>query len=187
MLPADREPPTAPPAARRSAPQPALHWFSPAYAPDAAVVRRGQLEVHIGAGLMLASTVALCGTMLAVAPAHLALRVAAAGAGALVWQGILTAGLLVGSRLARGIVLASGFIQVLVAAGRVATLRQAPHPFAFRAAVIAGGIGALAYATGASLTTLAPAARVWHGVQDAARKVKRKAKSLADWRRAQAP
>ena len=158
----------------------ARRWFSPEYAPDAAVVERGRLEVRLGAGVMLASMVVMTAATVMVAPGPITMRVLAAGAGTVIWQGIVTAGLLVGSRAARAISIASGVVGVLVALSfATAMLRGVAIPPLLWIGV---GGGALAFAIGSSLATLSPAARTWHRLQDAARKVKGKAKSLAEWR-----
>ena len=172
MPPAEREPPDTPQVTRRFA----LDWFSPAYAPDPALVRRGRLEMGMGVGLLMTGSVMVAGALAVHVPI-------APCIGIVVTQGIMAAGLLAGSRLARGLTIVGGVLGVLGAAGFLASLRTAGLA-AVSGAELALGAEMLLLAIGSSLATLAPAARAWHDLQGGAWRAKRKSKSLADWRAA---
>ena len=89
------------------------------------------------------------------------------------------AGVLASSRVARGI----AWLQALsFAAGGVRFFLHLHRDSAFFAADLVVGTSMLLFAGGVGLATRTPAARAWHRAQLAARAVRRKVRSLAQWR-----
>jgi hypothetical protein len=154
----------------------ARRWFSPAYAPDPALVQRGRLEMRLGVGLLMTGSVAIA-TAAAMASAPVAACV-----GVVVTQGIVAAGLFAGSRFARGLTMLSGALGALGAVGFAISLIRLKDVSIVSGDELALGAGLLLVAIGSSLATLAPAARAWHDLRGATLRARRKAKSLVEWR-----
>ena len=156
---------------------PPKRWFAAAYEPDPAVVARGRLEMGMGVGLLMAGSVAVAGAAVsASAPV-------AGCASIVVWQGLVSAGLLAGSRLARVVTMFSGVMSALSAVGFVGALLRHGDLARLPVGGLVIGAGVLLVAIGSSLTTLAPAARAWHDLRGATLGKTRKARSLTEWRR----
>lgn len=167
---ADRER-TTPPA------RDASRLFPPAYAPAPAIVRRGRIEAHVGVGLVLA------GSVVGAIAATLGGTPLAASAGAVICQGIVAAGLLASSPVARAIAMAGGALAAfgIVIFAALQTSLGSPSPHASDIALV---IGLLLVTIGSLLASIAPAARAWHHLQVARREAKHEATSLMEWRSA---
>ena len=159
---------------------------TPDVAPERRIARvaRGGLHVRAGVATATVGTVAMA-------------TIAAVGAGAgeptgvngwlgtLIGHAVLAAALLSASRVARALLIVWGCACLLAVAGLVAVSVLRPgHPWPLGTplsvmATCTGLIGA-----GSLLATLSPAADAWYTAQRVARAERKRAKSLADWRKA---
>ena len=141
----------------------------------AADARLAQGERHVRAGVA-ASGVSLAafvpGAILVLTGWPVAVVATLAG------YAITSAGVLAGSRFARGLAL----VQVVtMAAGGVDALLAARYGGRFMTGNLLMGVSMLAYSGGVALATLTPAARAWHRARLVERAQRRQA-SLATWR-----
>ena len=151
---------------------------------DESLVRRGAQHVRIGLALGVVGSFALFTAAIVGAGAGKAIGVNG-WIGAVLTQVALVVALLAGSRIARGLIAYSGICNLVLATimavaslgGALDGLMMQMPPLAFAAC-----IGTMAL--GNVLATLTPAARAWFDARRAMFAARRKAKTLAEWRRA---
>jgi hypothetical protein len=150
---------------------------------DDALVRRGMRHVQIGLATSVVATLSLLAIVVAGSGAGRAIGVSG-WIGALLAEAVFVAALLSGSRIVRGLMVITGALNVVTAA--MMLLMQLLGVNAQAEAAMP--MGALALAVGAHgagclLATATPAARAWFRARRALFAARRKAKSLAEWRR----
>jgi hypothetical protein len=114
-------------------------------------------------------------------------RVLVQWSGALVWQLIVAAGILASSRVGRLIALGTGLVALVgstLLAGLL--LLGGPTVTVYRESLLGFTACLGVYAAAIGLATMTTSAQAWHDAQEALHTVKRKAKSLAEWRRGKA-
>jgi hypothetical protein len=149
---------------------------------DDPLVARGRRRVRVGLALNVIGTLALA--VVAAAGDGPGQNVGGAGwMGALLTEAALVAAVLSGSRLARGFMIFTGFGSLM---GGLSMLLVSRMSGEVRLDMPIGAFAAclLLSATGALLATLGPATGAWYRAVRAARGARRRAHSLADWRRA---
>ena len=152
--------------------------------PDPALVARGARQVRLGVGMTLAAVAGMgVGSLLMAAHPH-AREVLVNFGGGLAWQLLVGVGLLAGSKLARGLAIASGGCALFGATIMASlALRVGDTLMPSPGSLVVLIVGMALLAAGTTLATLTPAARAYHESMQGARSARRKAKSLADWRR----
>lgn len=160
-------------------------WFSDAYVPDPALVARGAMHVRVGIVVMV---LALVGTGIAMASVDGAVHTGsplAKWVSGVLWQSVVAAGILASSRVARVIGIAQAGILLLASVTLTGVaLGGGGFGTSVGRQLLALAACMVLMVAGTTLATISPAARAWHAAQQAARAVRRKAKSLADWRKA---
>jgi hypothetical protein len=142
----------------------------------------GERHVHLGLRIAALGVAAVfAGSLFSSAGWSLSFLTTALGA--LAGSFLIGAGVLASSRIARALMLLQGLGYVIAAAQIIAALpRFGSATAATAAAVMAASM--LTFTAGAALANLTPAARAWHRDRVRAKRA-RKAKTLADWRRAE--
>jgi hypothetical protein len=159
-------------------------WLRHAFVPDERLVRQGAWHVGVGVAVSVCAVVGMGLTAASVATDARLPTVLARWSGALVWQLLVSTGILASSRVGRLIAVASGAVALTGAtllAGLLFT--SGPSVTVFRESLVAFTACLAVFAGSTALATLTPAARAWHDAREAMRAVGRKARSLAEWRR----
>ena len=165
----------APLTTHRSAFERALGWLHDSDWSEEERVRRGARHVHAGLGLAIAG---LLGWLTIVVAGH---RWDWRMLGLLATYAIAAIGVLAGSRIARFAMLVHAVAAWTVFRTMLVVLLGFRDGFQFRPLLIAMTAGL--YLAGTALANLTPAALAYHRAQRAARRDKRNAKSLDEWRR----
>jgi hypothetical protein len=149
---------------------------------DDPLVARGRRRVRVGLALNVIGTLAL--VVVAAYGAGPGQKIGITGwIGALLTEAAIVAAVLSGSRLARGFMMLTGFGSLMAGLPMLAVSRLSDE-VRLDLPITAFAVCLLVSATGALLATLGPTVGAWYRAVRAARGARRRARSLADWRRA---